>query len=766
MKITKKDLSFLSDPIAIVLFSVFFGFFVLLLSYDRIQKHFKAPTKQEIKELDDLAAKARSLSSINPDSSLMLTLEVLDKSQKVNYQKGLADSYRLLSIASLQARNFVLTKEFIEKARGIYEDLGDEAGLADIENSVGRLFIYLGDTASAIAPYRRSLELHSRLDNTDRIRVAAFNLAFSYSALSRLDSIKYFLKVCEDLKADKDDVPGFAIIEGLKGKIDFLEGSFEKAEEHFRASLDYYNEKPAQQSFVAFFESTLYLASIFESRGDIYGSINLLARSLSSESIYLSESLARKVFVKLINLYEDQGDLENANKVFWAKERFEAELERRKVQQAKNFSAELILYRGFEIENEALSSRLSTVTVFSLLGGVFTFFILILFLRVIFLNRKNKELKTLLDKSFQIAQIGTFEVWIDLEEKIQLVDVSDIIANILAIKDPEVTEHKIDLNALIDSDQKELLQSILAHYKDSSRFFIEEFHLTNFDNELRIVRVIAKVNTVSKGVVALNGILLDITQEYQMLEQTQQNLEKEKRLKELREQLMHMTSHEFRSPLANISSAIDLIGLLNQRITQEDLQFRFKNITQTARGNIGRLVGMLDDLLLYERVQSNEFDVKPERFDLKPYLETLVEEVRSASGTDPNILLMISEGGLFINSDKELLHHIFTNLLSNAVKYLDKKLPIEFEVLPKEEKVVFRIKDYGIGIPQKDMEKLFTPFKRASNVSGRPGTGLGLSIVLRMVTKLGGTLEVSSEEGKFTEFVLTLPQNNDRNLTE
>ena len=66
--------------------------------------------------------------------------------------------------------------------------------------------------------------------------------------------------------------------------------------------------------------------------------------------------------------------------------------------------------------------------------------------------------------------------------------------------------------------------------------------------------------------------------------------------------------------------------------------------------------------------------------------------------------------------------------------------------------------DYGIGIPEKDMEKLFTPFKRASNVAGKPGTGLGLSIVKRMIAKLGGDIHVVSTEGQFSEFTFTLPK--------
>lgn len=712
----------------------------------------------EIKALDSLSAQARDLARVDPQKSLALTLDLLAKSQEANYERGLANSYRLLALASVQARNFVLTKDYIQKAKEIYIELEDDSGLADIENTNGSLYIYMGDTVKAIGPYRDAYEIYLRLNRPDRVRVAAFNLAFSYSAFPKLDSSRYFLEIAEKLKTKKEDVPGFGVTQGLRGKLAYLKGDFNRARQYFLESLDYYYANNAQESFVAFFESTLYLAKMYEAEGKLEDAIQILKKSLSSEAIYLSESLTRQIYIDLIKLHEGKGDFISSNQIFWEKEKYEAELERRKVEQAKNFSAELTLYKGFQIENEALSSKLSTVMLFSILGGVFTFFILILFLRVIYLNQKNKELKILVDKSFQIAQIGTFEVLLKPDGKIDLIETSDIVFKLLGLKPSQDNSSKIALGNLIDPLQQEKLQRIIVTYAGSNDFFKEEFDISNLDGERRIIRVIARVIPDKTGGVILKGILLDITSEYQVLEQTRENLDKEKNLKELREQLMHMTSHEFRTPLSNISSSIELISLLYSRITQEDLQFRFKTIVQNARGNITRLVGMLDDLLLYERVQSDEYEVRLESFDLKPYLEGLISEVKEAKNSDAIVLLMIPDEGVLIESDRDLLHHIFTNLLGNSIKYLDKKLPIEFEVVPTTNQVHFRIKDYGIGIPEKDMEKLFTPFKRASNVAGKPGTGLGLSIVKRMIAKLGGDIHVVSKEDQFSEFTVTLPK--------
>jgi signal transduction histidine kinase len=758
MKLPFKYFSFLNTPIAIFLFGLVFTFFVFLLQYEQIQKYFTGPSPKDISTLDSLAVRARDLSRVHQSESLRLTLEVLSRSEQLNYRKGLADSYRLLSINSKQSRNFVLSKEYLEKAQEIYLDLGSDLGLADVEISQGNLLVDLGDTLGAIPHYQEAYTIFSKFDKKDRIRVTAYNLSASYAANQQLDSAIYYLGVSEDLKEQKEDVPGFGVIQSLKGKIAYQKGDFDSAKRFFREALDYHQSASGRESFVAFFESTLLLGRILKEEGELNEAKSLLEESLREEAIYLSEFFARQIFIDLINLYESEGNLKKSNELFWAKEHFEGELERRKVESARNFSAELTLFRGFQLENQALNSRLSIITMVSLLGAVFTLVILLLYLRVIDLNRKNRELKTLLDKSFQIAQIGTFEVVISKSQEIELVEISDIISGILAMDASSDSVEKLKVETLIDLAQQEKLNSIILSYKDKNEFFKEEFDLCNLRNERKVVRVIAKVSSLENEKISLKGILLDITHEHQVLEQTQQNLEKEIKLKELREQLMHMTSHEFRTPLSNISSSIELISLLYTKIPQEDLRLRFKTIVQNARGNINRLVGMLDDLLLYERVQSGEFEVRLEPFDLKPYLEILVSEVKSAKNPDVNVLLMIPEDGLVVQSDKELLEHIFTNLLGNAIKYLDKSLPIEVEVSLEEAWVLLRIKDYGIGIPEKDMVKLFTPFKRASNVAGRQGTGLGLSIVNRMVTKLGGRIEVKSKEGEYSEFRVFLPK--------
>lgn len=758
MELNFNQISFLKKPLSLVLLGLFFCFLVIYSQFDSAIRFFNQPSKEDIHYLDSLVSQARNLSRLEPQKTLDLALKVLVKSEELNYKKGLADSYRLLSFSSWYNRNVVLTYEYLEKAELIYEELNYKQGLADIQMSYGGITSDMGDTLGALKNYKNAYSIFKGLDQKDRIRVASYNLAMIYTALNRLDSASFFLTQAEKLKEKTEDIPGFGVFQTLKGKIALKENNPDLAKVYLQGALEYFESNPGKESYIVFFESTLFLGRILKSQGKIDQAIGLLETSIDKESIFLSEFFSRLIFLDLVKLYELKGNVENANRVFWLKEKFEAELEKRKVKQAEIFSAELSLYRGFQLENEELNLKISAIKNWILIGLAFTFLLLLLFLRLIYLNRKNVELKILLDKSFQIAEIGTFEVNIDRKEGLRFIKISDTISKSLG-RNPDFSLSSVySLDQFLDPANQKKLKDLISKFSDKEEFFKGEFELKNFNGERKVVRMIAKVIPSKNGKVNLKGILLDITRESLVLEQVRENFEKEKNLKELREQLMHLTSHEIRTPLSNISSAVELMSLLYPKISPEDLQFRFKTIVQNARLSIGKLVEMLDDLLVYERVQSSELETKMETIDLIPFMKSIISEVKESKNSDVNILLLAPEYELKINSDRSLLHHIVTNLLENAVKYLDKNLPIEFEILEKGAFIQFRIKDYGIGIPEKDLERLFLPFKRASNVYGRPGSGLGLSIVKKMVFRLRGEVAVNSKQGEFSEFIVALPR--------
>jgi signal transduction histidine kinase len=106
--------------------------------------------------------------------------------------------------------------------------------------------------------------------------------------------------------------------------------------------------------------------------------------------------------------------------------------------------------------------------------------------------------------------------------------------------------------------------------------------------------------------------------------------------------------------------------------------------------------------------------------------------------------------------DEKLLRHILTNLISNAIKYSPQAGTVSFDLFCLQKEAIFRIQDYGIGIPIADQEKLFDYFHRGSNVGRIPGSGLGLAIVKHYVELHGGEITFASKVGVGTTFIVTL----------
>ncbi len=113
--------------------------------------------------------------------------------------------------------------------------------------------------------------------------------------------------------------------------------------------------------------------------------------------------------------------------------------------------------------------------------------------------------------------------------------------------------------------------------------------------------------------------------------------------------------------------------------------------------------------------------------------------------------------GSTVYMDEKMLRHILNNLLSNAIKYSPDSNKVIFELMYQSRQSIFRIQDFGIGIPPSEEDRLFDSFHRANNVGSIPGTGLGLPIVKRAVDLSGGTITMNSQVGMGTTFTVTLP---------
>ena len=112
-----------------------------------------------------------------------------------------------------------------------------------------------------------------------------------------------------------------------------------------------------------------------------------------------------------------------------------------------------------------------------------------------------------------------------------------------------------------------------------------------------------------------------------------------------------------------------------------------------------------------------------------------------------------------VNGDRERIEQVITNIVSNAVKYTPDGGKIDMAVGTSGKNVFVRVTDNGIGIPEKDLPRLFDRFYRVDKARSREsgGTGLGLSIAQEILNQHKGSIEISSEYGKGTSVLITMP---------
>ena len=215
--------------------------------------------------------------------------------------------------------------------------------------------------------------------------------------------------------------------------------------------------------------------------------------------------------------------------------------------------------------------------------------------------------------------------------------------------------------------------------------------------------------------------------------------------------LVAVTSHEMRTPLAAIRGFVDT--LRRRRHSMDDEQVG--EFLEVIASQADRLTRLVDDLLVLAGHETGGIVVTPEPVLLVPFLESAV---RDEPGGDRVGLFVSAEAPATIQTDPLRLHQIVANLLANALKYSPRDQPVSLLVTAEGNDVVVDVADRGPGIPADDLPRIFEPYYRtAGGRAAAEGTGLGLSITRRLAEALGGHLTASSVVGEGSVFRVRLP---------
>ena len=283
--------------------------------------------------------------------------------------------------------------------------------------------------------------------------------------------------------------------------------------------------------------------------------------------------------------------------------------------------------------------------------------------------------------------------------------------------------------------------------------YVDERYLLRRDGTAMWVQLAGRCVNPNNPAAGVIWTLLDMTERHRAEENIRAALEREKELNELRSRFVSMTSHEFRTPLAAILSAAELLKEYSDRMPKRERTEILENIG----AGVKRMTNMIDRVLLIGQVETHILEFRPAQTDVLALCHKIAGEARaSRPSASCEIVTRFAPKALTGLYDEKLLRHILENLLSNAIKYSAHGGQVTFALSVSAGRTVFEVLDQGIGIPAEELPHLFEPFHRASNVGDIQGTGLGLAIVKKSVELHGGTIEVQSDCGRGTRIVVTL----------
>jgi signal transduction histidine kinase len=219
------------------------------------------------------------------------------------------------------------------------------------------------------------------------------------------------------------------------------------------------------------------------------------------------------------------------------------------------------------------------------------------------------------------------------------------------------------------------------------------------------------------------------------------------------EDLLHIVSHDLRTPLAIIHGHMEL---LEEGLHERGIDSELTLNTSTIDRNVQRMNTMIQDLVEMARLEGRQFTLALEDVVLQRYVPDLLARVRDVLPVQ-RIALDIPADLPPVRADYSRLERILLNLLTNAFKYSTPETPVRLQASRQENEIVITVTDHGRGIAPKDVPHLFERFYRASSERQAEGIGLGLYITKLLVEAHGGRIWVESEVGKGSTFFLTLP---------
>ena len=378
------------------------------------------------------------------------------------------------------------------------------------------------------------------------------------------------------------------------------------------------------------------------------------------------------------------------------------------------------------------------------------------------INLKKKDTEILYrDELFQKLSMNVDDVFLMLDAKTYQADyVSPNAEKLLGITVEQIRKDICILGKLHPEEQedpeKNYMEEIQVH--EQREWDFEYVHLKTGEKRwFHNIVMGSEVNGKRKYILVMS----DRTSDWKMNQALSEAVHAAETANQAKSTFLSNMSHDIRTPMNAI------IGFTTLAVSNIDNQERVQDYLGKILSSSNHLLSLINDILDMSRIESGKIHLEETEVSLSDVLHDLKTIISGQIHAKQLELYMdaMDVTNEDVYCDKTRLNQVLLNLLSNAIKFTPAggTVSVRLKQYPGtvkgSELYEIRVKDNGIGMSQEFVQKIFSPFERerTSTVSRTQGTGLGMAITKNIVDMMGGTIEVRTEQGKGTEFIVRLP---------
>ncbi len=460
--------------------------------------------------------------------------------------------------------------------------------------------------------------------------------------------------------------------------------------------------------------------------------------------------LVNPAFCKMIGLKKEEIEGKNLSEIYSVERREyiqQKHQERFKSGRIKtNFETEVVLHDGRKLWFEVSNSFIKIGDDKYLLG----------IFRDITERKRLQEELIRSEKQFRMIWEKSNDSMILLDSKGFIRLINPAMCNLVGLEENELINQSISV-IFSEETKKEMLD---IHLKKFSKGDFKE----KFEGAAKLHNGREIYFEASFAIIQLGGekfylaIIRDITERKKLIDELIRAKEEAEEANRLKSGFISMMSHEIRTPLNVILGFTNVLKdyFFYGEGDREDLPKFFDAIENSGK----RLLNTINQILDISRIEANEFEIHPKPIDLNKKVLDAINQIQilaNKKNLSFNVNLDKEIGELML--DEYCIDGILFNLINNAVKFSFENSKIDVTTLLRRDDVLFKIRDYGIGMSEEYQKHLFQPFSQEEVGYSRPyeGTGLGLALTKRFVELLNGKIRVWSKKNEGTLFEVILP---------